>query len=207
MKRNALELQLEQRKQELINKHGINSGKGKFLFNTKKYKIDRKLAELNKKQAQVDYKNTRSSIRKYIGDGRSYEEMKAAIESGPKKRASLNKVVQLTNNDLQQMARNPKYIGAHKRLVNVNTVPLESMKINNIKNYQRRLKQRKNERKQKIDKLETNINETRKKWHAATNAYLNRDITSKPITSPNLTTGNAIVANTTTGNPKADTEV
>ena len=40
------------------------------------------------------------------------KKMKAAIESGPKKRASLNRVAQLTNNDLQQMARNPKYRGS-----------------------------------------------------------------------------------------------
>ena len=38
------------------------------------------------------------------------------------------------------MARNPKYRGAHRRLVYGNTAPLESMKINK---YQRRLQERK----------------------------------------------------------------
>ena len=81
-------------------------------------------------------------LEKYIYDAEEVEKMKAAVESGPKKRASLNEVAQLTNNDLQQVGEILNTRRHSKRLI-VNTTPLESMNINN---YQRRLNERKNER-------------------------------------------------------------
>ena len=58
MKRNALQLQLRQRRQNRKNQGYNNTSVDKT------QKIMKDAAELNKKQAQVDYKNTHSSFGK-----------------------------------------------------------------------------------------------------------------------------------------------